>query len=307
MLTNKGLILKDISFSYKEGVQVLQNINVHLHPSTITALVGENGCGKTTLLRILSGMTKPTSGEFLFDGCLITEKSLEQYKLGLGYMPEQLTLYPDEKVYNVLQFFSVLRQQKKTKDELLNILDLVGLLAHKNKKVSALSKGLKQRLNFAQAIIHEPKVAIFDEPSNGFDYIGVDIFYKTIKKLSESGAVVIMTSHLFSELWGKVDNILFLKYGKIENIFAAKFGAVKEASNKILFLRLDEIVGDEFFSKASSLFPNLLRLDIDTLKAELSIEQILSLLSIVKEFKLNIRDLQVDSMDIELMLKRGVS
>ena len=295
------LRLDNLSFVYKNGTEVLKNIQIELFPGTITALVGENGCGKTTLFRILSGMTPPTNGDVIFDGIKI-QNNLKEYKQSLGYMPEQLTLYPEERVDRVLEYFASLRNFKLSKTRLNTLLNDVGLEVHRHKKISSLSKGLKQRVNFAQAIVHNPKIAIFDEPSNGFDYIGVDVYYKVIHTLSQSGAIIIMTSHLFSELWGKVDQILFLKSGEIKRKIQAKFGNLNYQSNKILFLRIKKSHKDKFNQVLSRILPNI-QFNDDTLRVELIISDILRILSLINEYKIQILDIQIDSMDIELMLK----
>jgi Cu-processing system ATP-binding protein len=305
MNSNTNLKLTNLSFSYKNGIEVLQNINMDLKAGTITALVGENGCGKTTLFRILSGMTSQSSGDIFFEGNKVLNSNIINYKKNLGYMPEQLTLYPEERVDKVIEYFALLRNFKLSQEKLTSILDLVGLTEHRYKKISALSKGLKQRVNFAQSIVHNPKISIFDEPSNGFDYIGVEIYYKVINKLAQTGTIVIMTSHLFSELWGKVDKILFLKSGQIKHEIQAKFGNLNYASKKVLFLRVDDQDKDKFNKILEEKYPNIFLSDT-TLKAELSISHILNILSLVEQYKIKLSDIQIDSMDIQLMLKGAI-
>ena len=305
MNSNTNLKLTNLSFSYKNGIEVLQNINMDLKAGTITALVGENGCGKTTLFRILSGMTSQSSGDIFFEGNKVLNSNIINYKKNLGYMPEQLTLYPEERVDKVIEYFALLRNFKLSQEKLTSILDLVGLTEHRYKKISALSKGLKQRVNFAQSIVHNPKISIFDEPSNGFDYIGVEIYYKVINKLAQTGTIVIMTSHLFSELWGKVDKILFLKSGQIKHEIQAKFCNLNYASKKVLFLRVDDQDKDKFNKILEEKYPNIFLSDT-TLKAELSISHILNILSLVEQYKIKLSDIQIDSMDIQLMLKGAI-
>lgn len=308
MLDNTSLTLDKVSFRYKKGELVLSKIECELLPGTITALIGENGCGKTTLLRLLSGITTPSFGEIRYGNKRLSHHDLIQYKKKMGFMPEQLTLYPEDKVYKVLEFLSVLRNQKTTHQQIDRVLKKVGLLAHKNKKVEALSKGLKQRLNFAQAIIHKPKIAIFDEPSNGFDYLGIDIFYNTLKELAEAGAIIILTSHILSELWGRVDYILVMKNGSIVNKVPARFDHASHAahtSHKLLFLQLNQDIDDTLFSKLSNLSSHIVRLKSDTIKAHVQVADVVEILSIITEKNQKIIDFQVDSLDIQMILRGG--
>ncbi len=222
-------------------------------------------------------------------------------------MPEDLNMYPNEKVHHVLSFFAYLRQCRPSKEIILKTLDQVGLLKHKDKKVSALSKGLRQRLNLAQAIIHQPKVAIFDEPSNGFDYKGVQLFYTVIKSLAKKGAAVLITSHLFSELWDNTDNILLMSRGKIIRQFNAKFGHVNindtNAINKRLWVRVPKTLDQSIKGQISKITASINYLDeytFNTLLRPVEVEQLIGLL---QTYGYAIADIQVDSLEIENELR----
>ncbi len=207
------LDVNDLTFAYNKEKLILNGVNLQFEAGKITALLGNNGCGKTTLLRILCGITCQNSGSIVYNGVEITKDNLLSYKRKLSYMPESLQLYPDMKVYEVLRFISALKNHPKSM--LMETIEKVGLNEHYKKPVRALSKGLKQRLNLAQAILGNPKIIIFDEPSNGFDYSGVRSFYTILKRLAGDGAVVILTTHLLSELLDNVDNVAIMSQGEI--------------------------------------------------------------------------------------------
>lgn len=231
MMNNASLCLDNVSFAYKNTANILNSLTLTLRQGTITALVGENGCGKTTLIKLLTGINIPTKGRLSYKGLALTQLA---YRQQLGYMPENLVLYPQEKVCDVLTYLTRLRQLNV---DIEPTLKQVGLFLHKDKKVSALSKGLKQRLNLAQAIIHQPNIAIFDEPSNGFDYLGVSMFYDIIRKLAKQGAIIIITSHLFAELVGNVDQFLLLNKGRIQKTIPG---------DQAVHLNLDQFLQDDY-------------------------------------------------------------
>ena len=213
------LTIDNVTFAYKKNNPVLKGINLSFEEGKITALLGNNGCGKTTLLRILAGITTADSGSFSYDGLNIDKHTVIEYKRNIGYMPEMLQLYPSMVAYKALAFFAKLRNCPK--ERVMETIKKVGLIDHYKKTVQSLSKGLKQRLNLAQAIISNPSIIIFDEPSNGFDCAGVQNFYLILKELANKGAIVIITTHLFSDLFSRVDNIAIMGEGKI-----IKFGSV---------------------------------------------------------------------------------
>ncbi|HIH2763606.1 MAG TPA: ATP-binding cassette domain-containing protein [Candidatus Azoamicus sp.] len=165
MVEKNNLKLKNVSFSYKKNNFILKNLNANFNSGEIIALLGINGSGKTTLFKILTGIYKAHEGCVLYNDNQITEKNIIDFKAILGFMPEYLQLYKNMTVRNVLKLLSDLKGYENSNIE--EILNSVFLLEHANKKVKALSKGMKQRLNLAQAIIGNPKIILFDEPSNG--------------------------------------------------------------------------------------------------------------------------------------------
>ena len=208
MINKPTLAVNNLTFAYNRKVPILNGINLMFEPGKITALLGINGSGKTTLLRILAGITHANSGEIIYGKLDVNKNNVLEYKGYISYMPELLQLYPNMTTYNVLAFLAQLKNCSK--QEVMQTFKKVGLETDYQKKVQSLSKGLKQRLNLAQALLGKPKIIICDEPSNGFDCDGVKIFYSLLRELADQGAIVIITTHLFSELFSHVDNIPIL-------------------------------------------------------------------------------------------------
>lgn len=202
------LELKNISFSYKKDTFVLKNLNVKFTGGKINALLGINGSGKTTLFKILTGIYKPLTGSIYYNNVLINSNNIIAFKENLGFMPEFLYLYKNLSVTDVLKMLAELKGYSNY--NLSNILETVFLYEHRNKKIKALSKGMKQRLNLAQAIIGDPKIVLFDEPSNGFDCGSITMFYTILKKLTSNNSIVLLSSHHLTEIHGNVDNVIVL-------------------------------------------------------------------------------------------------
>lgn len=211
-MVKNNLEINNITFSYKNKNKILQNLNINFYGGEITALLGINGCGKTTLFKILTGIYE-TNGLITYNNTKITKNNISHFKSKIGFMPEFLQLYKNMKVNEVLKLLSELKGHDNT--NIKEILESVYLSEHENKKVKALSKGMKQRLNLAQAIIGNPKIILFDEPSNGFDCSSITMFYKILRNLVNKGAMAILSSHHLTEIYGNVDKVMILSDGLI--------------------------------------------------------------------------------------------
>ncbi len=299
MVNNNFIELKNIDFFYKQNVFILKKLNAKILGGKITALLGINGSGKTTLFKILTGLCKPSSGLFFYNNINITDDTILFYKKDLGFMPEFLQLYKDMCVKDVLHFFSELKGCKDINfDEVLNT---VFLLEHANKKVKALSKGMKQRLNLAQAILGKPKIILFDEPSNGFDCGSITMFYSILRKLADNGSIVLLSSHHLTEIYGNVDNVLILSNGVIIKEF--DINALDSEDNvlfKELYIRVDYL--DKIsLSLLNNKFPNI-NIIGNILYGRANNKFILDLILFLLDNQLSIRDIRIDNKILEDIL-----
>ncbi len=187
----------------------------------MVAIIGSNGTGKTTLLNIICGLLAPDSGTVLIDGCMFN-KPTDAYKLRtmIGFAPDTPPLYPQDTITSYLRFIAELKQIPKNQiqtriDACLEIFDLKNI-AHNY--IHTLSKGLQQRVNLAQAIIHEPKILLLDEPTNGLDADQNDAFKEYLHKLQQRNVTIIYASHNYSDLLAISDYMLKVTNGKLEKI-----------------------------------------------------------------------------------------
>lgn len=190
-------ILKDISVSCKEGQSI--------------ALIGPNGCGKTTVIKCILGMVVPDSGSIEFNGESII--NAYKYRNHIGYMP-QIGRYPDN--MTIGQVFEMVKEIRQCKDLDLDLYNAYRLNDLLNKKMSTLSGGTTQKVSAALAFMFNPDVLILDEPTAGLDVLASEILKDKIIKEKQKGKLVLITSHLLSELDDLVTQIIFMKDGTIQ-------------------------------------------------------------------------------------------
>ena len=215
----------------KFGEQVaLNDINITISNSEIIGLLGPNGAGKSTLMKSITGVLKIEEGEILLDNKNITENEIESKKK-IGFLPENNPLYNEMFVKEYLQFVANLHQVKKERVE--QVIDLVGITPEKSKKISQLSKGYKQRVGLAQAILHEPDLLILDEPTNGLDPNQIVEIRNVIKEIGKEKTVILST-HIMQEVEALCSRVILIHQGKILqdspiSEFKGKFGSLEEA------------------------------------------------------------------------------
>ncbi len=302
MVKNNCLELRNINFFYKKNNFVLKNLNVKFFGGKIIALLGINGSGKTTLFKILTGIYKSNSGSIFYNSELISNNNIITYKSLVGFMPEYLQLYKNMLTKNVLQLLGDLKGYDDF--DLDGVLDTVLLLEHSNKKVKALSKGMKQRLNLAQAIIGDPKIILFDEPSNGFDCNSIITFYRILKKIVNKGSIVLLSSHHLAEIYGNVDRILILSNGGIVRELNLDIFNYNKFFSKEIFIFLDKKLS---FCDYSYLVSNYSFLKVkygNILFAKISNKFLIDLILCIIKLNLVIVDIRIEDKGLEDTLVR---
>ena len=179
----------------------------------VYGLLGANGAGKTTFMRMLCGILKPTSGTVTFDGM---DVSSEEYRAELGYLPQDFGYYPDFNGMDFLLYMASLKGLTKTeaKRKSKKLLELVSLSDVAKKKIATYSGGMKQRLGIAQAILNDPKIIILDEPTAGLDPKERVRFRNLIKELGTE-SIVLLSTHIVSDIEHIADTVLMMKAGQI--------------------------------------------------------------------------------------------
>jgi ABC-2 type transport system ATP-binding protein len=203
----------DLSKTYGKQ-KALNKVNFSITKGEIVGLLGPNGAGKSTLMKILTSFIPPTEGTALINGIDVQEESVKTRKF-IGYLPENNPLYLDMYVKEYLQFvlniYENVTDQKKTIDD---IIKLTGLEPERNKKIGALSKGFRQRVGLAQALIHDPEILILDEPTSGLDPNQLVGIRQIISDLGKNKTIILST-HIMQEVEAVCDRVLIIDRGKI--------------------------------------------------------------------------------------------
>ena len=194
------LEMKNITKTFP-GVKALDNVNLQVEEGEIHALVGENGAGKSTTLKMITGILRPTSGSIEFDGHAWKRSDLNH----IGALIEMPPLYENLTAYENLKVrTAILGLTDKRIDEVLQI---VRLTETGKKRAGQFSLGMKQRLGIAVALLNNPKLLILDEPTNGLDPIGIEELRELIRSFPAKGITVILSSHILSEVQQTADHI----------------------------------------------------------------------------------------------------
>jgi ABC-2 type transport system ATP-binding protein len=191
----------------------IQNLNFHARPGEIVGFLGPNGAGKTTTMRILTGFMPPTSGTARVAGFDVVDQSLE-VRRRVGYLPETVPVYPEMSVFEYLAFMGSLRRVADLDDRIDEVLEQVDLTERAESFVGNLSKGLRQRLGLAQALLHKPEVLILDEPTIGLDPAQIIEVRRIIQELGRERTVLLST-HILSEAQQVCDRVLIINRGTI--------------------------------------------------------------------------------------------
>lgn len=209
--------------------RALDKLTFEANQGEIVGFLGPNGAGKTTTMRILAGYMPPTYGTAQIAGFDVVEESIEVRKR-VGYLPETVPLYPDMTVFEYLKFMADLRHIPNSDEMADNVLEMVQLESRADGYIANLSKGMRQRVGLAQALLHKPEVLILDEPTIGLDPAQVVEVRKIIRDVGKERTVLLST-HILSEAQQLCDRVLIINKGRIiaedspENLQARLVGA----------------------------------------------------------------------------------
>jgi ABC-2 type transport system ATP-binding protein len=193
--------------------KAVDSISFEASPGKILGFLGPNGAGKSTTMRMLTGYLRPTSGKSSLGGYDTQLQSLEMRRI-LGYLPENTPLYTDMYVREFLTFVANTYQLAQPEIKVKEVIERVGLGEEQHKKIAMLSKGYKQRVGLAQAIIHDPQILILDEPTTGLDPNQLSDIRELIKNLGRDKTVVLST-HIMQEVEALCEQVVIINKGKI--------------------------------------------------------------------------------------------
>lgn len=206
--------VKDLSKNYGP-VEAVKSISFDLKDGEVIGFLGANGAGKTTTLKMMTGYLVPTKGSITVNGMDIIEDT-HSIQEQIGYLPELNPLYSEMRVYDYLEFLAAIRDVRGSqfKESLARVVEQCGLRGVVHKNISDCSKGYKQRIGLAAAMIHDPKILILDEPVTGLDPNQIIEIRSLIRSLGKE-KLVFMSSHILQEIQATVDRIIIINEGEI--------------------------------------------------------------------------------------------
>ena len=196
------------------AIRAVDGVDLAVRAGETFGLIGHNGAGKTTLFKMMLGLIPATSGEIRIDGRPVRGEAFRQVRRRVGYLPENVVLYDNLTGLETLYFFAALKNVPRA--ECAPLLERVGLSRASSQRVREYSKGMRQRLGFAQALLGDPALLFLDEPTNGLDPEGIREFYRILDTMKARGATVILTSHILSEIQQRVDRLAIIRTGRIQ-------------------------------------------------------------------------------------------
>ncbi len=216
--TNPFVVLRGVTKNYFM-FRALDNISFEINEGEIFGYIGPNGAGKTTTMKILIGLITDFQGEVQIGNCKIPQQKDEAHKL-LGYLPQSVAFQEWRTVNHALKTFGKLSglTEAEAENRIPKILDAVGLADVRYKKISQLSGGMTQKVGLAQALLHEPKLLVLDEPLGGLDPLSRQQFKQIVLDLAKKGTTILFSSHILSDVQDVADRIGILSRGKIRQV-----------------------------------------------------------------------------------------
>jgi ABC-2 type transport system ATP-binding protein len=280
-----------------EKQKALNNISFTVNSGEVVGFLGPNGAGKSTLMKIITGFIPPSEGNVFVNNINVLDDSIE-LRRNIGYLPENNPLYPEMFVKEYLAFIAgIYKLGKKTSARINEIIEITGLTREQSKKIGELSKGYRQRVGLAQALIHNPAVLILDEPTSGLDPNQIIEIRNLIKHIGAEKTVMLST-HIMQEVEAICDRIVIINKGEIvandtsENIRAhsnEKFVTVivefSADVNENELMKISGVAGLKKVDNRNWLFQSLSNVDIRAEIFNFAVEKNIAVLSLQKKEK----------------------
>jgi len=232
-LPNSVIEIRHVS-RYFGPVHAVNGISLDILEGETLGLIGHNGAGKSTLFKMMLGLIPPSAGSIRIHGTPVHGSAFRELRRAIGYLPENLAFYDNLSGLETLRFFAALKGCDRASCPAL--LKKVGLGHAGHRRVDGYSKGMRQRLGFAQALLGNPRILFLDEPTNGLDPEGIREFYEMLKELNQTGVTVVITSHILSEIQERVQRLAVMKSGKLHALGTVQ--ELREAVDLPLVIRL---------------------------------------------------------------------
>lgn len=220
-------------------VQAVRGVDLRIDAGQVFGLIGHNGAGKSTMFKMMLGLVPATSGAVRIDGESIDGPRFREVRRAIGYLPENVVFYDNLTGVETLAFFA--RLKGIARRECGPLLERVGLSHAADRRVKGYSKGMRQRLGFAQALLGAPKLLFLDEPTTGLDPEGIREFYAIVRELRAGGCTIVLTSHILSEIQERVDRLAIMRSGLVQAIGTVQ--QLREAAHLPLCFELELAAG----------------------------------------------------------------
>jgi len=222
-------------------ILALDNLNLDIDQGELLGIIGPNGAGKTTAIRIISCILKPDNGEVLVDGHSIHKDQIK-IKSMIGYLPEEPNLYERFKAYDLLKYFGELYgvPKENLENRIYELLELVGMSERAQHRINTFSKGLRQRIGIARALIHDPDILIFDEPTMGLDPATSNSIRNFINTLRGKKTIILCT-HYMDEADALCDRVAILNHGRIADMGTPDYLKSKIHGETLLKIKVKHI------------------------------------------------------------------
>lgn len=295
-MSTDAILIENVSKHY-DSIVAVEDVSLSVASGEVFGLIGHNGAGKSTLFKMMLGLVAPSSGHIRLHGTAVSGDQFREVRRRIAYLPENVVFYDNLTGLETLYFFADLKGAPRR--ECKPLLEKVGLTGAAKRKVGGYSKGMRQRLGFAQALLGKPDILFLDEPTTGLDPEAIRSFYQLLHELKEQGVTAMLSSHSLAEIQERVDRLALMKLGRIQAV-----GTVSSLRRQ-LGLPIHFVVGLQ--GEGESALRRLLdgykeaRLEVNGSTASVfcSIDQKLSLLSGLTSLHGVIDDIQVKEPSLE--------
>ena len=195
-------------------IHAVDGVDLEVRSGELFGLIGHNGAGKSTMFKMMLGLIPLTAGEIRIDGAPVPGSDFRAVRRKVGYLPENVVLYDNLTGAETLDFFARLKGVSPAQNAAL--LERVGLMHAAKRRVCEYSKGMRQRLGFAQALLGTPRILFLDEPTTGLDPEAIRGFYAILRQLKGEGVTMVITSHILAEIQERVDRLAIMAAGKVQ-------------------------------------------------------------------------------------------
>ncbi|NLF54493.1 MAG: ABC transporter ATP-binding protein [Thauera phenolivorans] len=196
------------------AIHAVDGVDLDIRAGELFGLIGHNGAGKSTMFKMMLGLIPLTAGEIRIDGASVVGGDFRAVRRKVGYLPENIVLYDNLNGLETLQFFARLKGVSSADNP--RLLERVGLAHAAKRRVREYSKGMRQRLGFAQALLGRPRILFLDEPTTGLDPEAIRGFYAILRELRDEGVTMVITSHILAEIQERVDRLSIMAAGKVQ-------------------------------------------------------------------------------------------